>query len=81
FDKEIINVKTDDTITWINQDSSPHTITSGAGPDDQQSAILFDSGFLSQDQKYSFRVSQLSPGTYDYYCLAHPFMKGKFIIK
>jgi plastocyanin len=60
------------TVTWINEDESFHTVTSGnytRGPDKK-----FDSGLLPPkfDWNYTFSI----PGKYVYYCTIHPYMEG-----
>jgi plastocyanin len=60
-------------VTWVNKDDVPHTATSTNSP------VVFDSKVLDTDQRYSFTFS--SPGTYKYYCKAHPHMIGTVIVK
>jgi plastocyanin len=78
-------INRDDLVTWVNADTAPHTVTSGAGLDDAESGKLFDSGSLGQGQKFSIRAEQLleqEAGTsFDYYCTVHPFMKGKITVR
>ena len=49
------------TVTWVNQDSMPHTATSDSG--------VWDSGTLTQGQTFSFVFS--TPGTFPYHCSIH----------
>ena len=71
-----------DLITWVNADVAPHTVTSGAGTDDPKSGQLFDSGSLGQGQKFRVDAKILGgAGSYDYYCIVHPFMKGKVTVQ
>lgn len=61
------------TVTWINEDESYHTVTSGdalTGPN-----RIFDSGILSPKVKWPWTFD--IPGQYDYYCTVHPFMSGQ----
>jgi plastocyanin len=78
-------VNKDDLITWVNADTAPHTVTSGAGIDDVDSSKLFDSGSLGQGQKFSISAEQLveeqAGANFDYYCTVHPFMKGKLTVQ
>jgi plastocyanin len=79
-------VSRDDMLTWVNADSAPHTVTSGAGLNDPESGKLFDSGSLGQGQKFSMPAEQLMEqvpaGTViDYYCTVHPFMKGNLTVQ
>jgi plastocyanin len=61
------------TVTWVNADDVPHTATSKSSPP------LFDSKTLRAGEKFSFEFK--TPGTYDYFCKAHPYMIGKVIVK
>ncbi len=56
-----LTVVTGTTMTWTNQDSFPHTVTSDAGG--------WDSGILFQGQSYA--VTFATPGTYPIYCAFH----------
>ena len=58
-------------ITWVNKDSVAHTATSRDG--------VFDSGLLGRDQTFSYVFT--NPGEYEYYCIPHPYMTGKIIVK
>lgn len=61
------------TITWINEDQTFHTVTSGdplTGPDTR-----FDSGILSPGTRFSWMFG--TPGTFSYFCTIHPFMRGE----
>jgi plastocyanin len=63
-------------ITWVNQDSAFHSVTSGfyGEPTD-----LFDSGHLDPFESYSVTFDE--SGTYDYFCTLHPWMKGQVIVE
>ena len=55
------------TVTWVNQDSVPHTVTATNG--------LFNSGNLDPGKSFTFTFTL--PGTYSYYCIYHSsWMKG-----
>ena len=70
----------DALITWVNEDVSPHTATSGTGPQDPNSAKLFDSGIKSPGDKFSIPASKLGKGEISYYCTIHPYMQGKITV-
>jgi plastocyanin len=59
------------TVTWVNEDYSIHTVTSNTG--------IFDSGLLNSGDKWSYTFS--TPGTYAYHCAIHPFMLGTIIVE
>jgi plastocyanin len=64
-------VKVGTTVTWVNKDSTTHTVTS-------LGSNLFDSGDLPLGASFSYTFTQ--PGTYQYYCTIHPWMKGTIVV-
>jgi len=72
-----ISVNVGDTVTWNNADTTPHTVTSG-NPSDGPDGI-FDSGLFPAGE--SFWHTFNSPGTYDYFCLVHPWMEGEVVVR
>lgn len=65
-----------DTVTWINDDSAFHTVTSGFYDEHDG---LFDSGQLDPTQVFSYKFDE--GGFYDYYCRLHPWMDGQIIVR
>lgn len=77
YDPSPASVKKGSTITWTNNDSAPHTATSGnpeSGSDD-----VFDTGIIGPANSAKVIVD-FGAGTYDYYCTLHPYMKGKLTV-
>jgi YVTN family beta-propeller protein len=66
FSPATLFVKAGQAITWENQDTITHTITSDQGK--------WDSGNIDPGKSFSVTLSQ--PGQYEYHCSIHPFMKG-----
>lgn len=64
-----------DTVTWVNNDSSPHTVTSRVVPEGAQ---MFDSGILGPNENYTYTFTTV--GTYDYFCSLHPWMMGNVTV-
>jgi plastocyanin len=58
------------TVTWVNQDDVPHTVTANGQ--------AFDSGNLNPGAHFTYTFTL--PGTYTYYCTYHPWMHGKVIV-
>jgi plastocyanin len=81
YDPDATVASSDSLITWVNEDSIPHTATSGTGPSDSESGKLFDSGILTQGQKYSVQAGNLGAGEHKYYCIVHPFMIGTITVQ
>jgi len=60
------------TVTWSNDDTAAHTVTSGSptnGPDGIFDSSLFMAGA-------TFEVTFDDSGSYDYFCMVHPWMQG-----
>lgn len=75
YDPENLNVSTGVGIQWINNDNSPHTVTSLK--DDGKS---FDSSIILPNGNYTLDTSALDQSEYEYFCTLHPYMKAKFIM-
>ena len=67
-----VTVAAGTTITWINDDSVVHTVTSGKTT--EGTTGLFDSSIFSSGK--SFEYTFTNAGTYDYFCNVHPWMAG-----
>jgi plastocyanin len=74
YDPDAATASSDSLITWVNDDSIPHTATSKAGEP-------FDSGILTQGQKYSVPAADLGAGDYQYYCTVHPYMTSMITVE
>ena len=61
-------------VTWVNQDSAFHSVTSGFYDEPTE---LFDSGHLDPFESFSLTFDE--SGTYDYFCTLHPWMRGQVI--
>jgi glucose/arabinose dehydrogenase/plastocyanin len=78
YDPNPIKIKVGDIITWINADVISHTVTSGKDYDPNISGKLFNSGGMITNNVYQLKFAV--PGTFDYFCLFHPDMKGQVIV-
>ena len=78
FSPDITNVSIGSNVTWINNDSQFHTITSGIEPDDPIVGQKFESEALSPKETFSYISNET--GTFSYFCQLHPTMKGKIIV-
>ena len=72
FDPLIITVKGGTKVTWTNNDTVSHTVTSDVG-------TLLNSPTLSPGQSFSFTFTD--PGTIKYHCSIHPMMKGTIVVQ
>jgi plastocyanin len=78
FSPDITNVSIGSNVTWINNDSQFHTITSGIDPHDPIVGQKFESEALSPKETFSYISNET--GTFSYFCQLHPTMKGKLIV-
>ena len=71
-----IQVSVGNTVTWTNDDSQPHTVTSGGNgqPDNKFNSSPNFSPLLNPGQTFSFTFTQA--GDYPYFCMLHPNMVG-----
>ena len=59
------------TVTWTNDDDSPHSVREKDGK--------FKSTALDTDDKFSFTFT--TPGTFEYFCSLHPKMQGTIVVE
>ena len=68
-----LTITTGESVTFINDDVTPHTVTAS------DSAKTFDSG--NMDQNATWKHAFTKAGTYAYFCTYHPYMKGTITVK
>ena len=66
-----------DTITWINKDTTSHTVTSGVTNHPDYVGKIFDSDIINPGSMYSFKIPSDRWSAYYYFCKIHPWMTGK----
>jgi plastocyanin len=71
FNPPTLSIAAGTKVTWINEDSSPHTVT--------DRGKVFRSAGL--DTKDSFSYTFDAPGEFTYFCTIHPMMVGKIVVK
>ena len=67
-----ITINAGDTVAWKNTDTAAHTVTGGS-PSDGPSGV-FDSSLIMAGA--SFENTFDTAGSYDYFCMVHPWMVG-----
>ena len=71
FTPATLTVAAGTTVTWKNEDDSPHRIGDKDG--------TFKSAALDTDDTFSHTFA--TPGVYPYICTIHPYMAGKIVVK
>ena len=67
-----VTIKTGDTVTWTNQDTEQHTVSSDSG--NELNSPVMENG---QTYSHTFTVA----GTYTYHCSIHPSMKARVTVE
>jgi plastocyanin len=81
FDPKELTAKKGDTVQVVNQDTVPHTVTSGKDPNDPNKGKLFDTSYINGGESAKIDLSKVDPGEYDYFCSVHPYMQGKMKVE
>ena len=72
FHPDPVTVEVGQPVTWTNEDSAAHDVTSSSGPD------AFASPSLATGQHYTHTFAR--PGAYTYLCSVHPDMVGSLTV-
>lgn len=72
FSPATLTIKSGTKVTWVNNDTVAHTITSDSGN-------LLNSPVLSPGQSFDFTFTTV--GSISYHCAIHPSMKGTIIVE
>jgi plastocyanin len=67
-----IRIFAGDTVEWINADTAAHTVTGGS-PAEGPSGV-FDSSLVMGGASFAYTFDKA--GSYDYFCMVHPWMVG-----
>ena len=70
FSPNPVEVKVGETVTWINDDSGRHTVTSKDG--------VFNSELMGRGQSFSYTFDKA--GEYPHSCSPHPNMVGTVVV-
>ena len=70
-----VNIGPNGTVTWTNNDTVIHTVTSGK-PREGPSGF-FDSGLINSSNRFNHTFDKT--GIYEYYSTLNPYMIGKII--
>jgi len=78
FDPNPVMIAMGGTVTWENTDTAAHTVTSGSATDGPDG--VFDSSLIMAGGA-SFSHTFDTAGTYDYFCMVHPWMAGSVVVE
>ncbi len=77
YNPATVRIEKGTTISWMNIDKDPHTVTDGT-PESKWGQV-FDSGLMRQGEEYNFKFTEA--GTYPYLCALHPWMYGTIVVE
>ena len=71
FQPGTVTVAAGTTVTWLNDDEEPHTITSAEG--------VFQSKAVENAGQFTYTFTK--PGVYHYFCALHPHMRADVLVR
>jgi plastocyanin len=83
WDPPTVTINVGDQVTWYNDDNAAHTVTSGSvvGQPDG----IFDSSLFLSGNSFSVKFDGSDgpgvAGSYQYYCMVHPWMIGTITVE
>jgi len=80
YDPDPLSVKVGESVTVQNEDTVPHTVTSGEAPGGE-AGQLFDTSLIDPAGSATLDTSSLEAGEYPYHCMVHPYMKGVLTVQ
>ena len=82
YEPDDAEVPLNDNIVWVNEDTVPHTSTSGTGAEDANSGKIFDTSIINGGEESSpVQLTGVKEGDeVPYYCQVHPYMTSKLTV-
>ena len=77
FIPNIATVEIGGTVTWENGDTAAHTSTAGSATEGPSG--VWDSSLIMAGSSFSHTFD--AEGTFDYFCMVHPWMAGTVIVE
>jgi plastocyanin len=81
YDPDPLSVTAGDVVEVSNQDTVPHTATSGSGPEDPESGSQFDTSIIDAGATAQIDTASLEAGDHPFHCSVHPYMLGSLTVK
>src|SRR5918996_2253798 len=82
YEPEDTEVPLNENIVWVNEDTVPHTATSGTGAEDPNSAKIFDTSIINGGEESApQQLTGVNEGDeVPYYCQVHPYMTSTLTV-
>jgi len=72
-----VTVEVGTIVTWENNDTAAHTATAGTAVDGPDG--VWDSSLIMATKSFSYTTDTV--GSFDYFCMVHPWMTGTLIVE
>jgi plastocyanin len=82
YEPDDAEVPLNDNIVWVNEDTVPHTATSGTGAEDANSGKIFDTSIINGGEESTpQQLTGVKEGDeVPFYCQVHPYMTSKLTV-
>ncbi|HEX2106545.1 MAG TPA: cupredoxin domain-containing protein [Nitrososphaera sp.] len=81
YDPDELTAAAGSDVNVVNEDTVPHTVTSGASPTDPNAGQTFDTSIINGGESATLSLAQVAAGSYDYHCMVHPYMTGELVVQ
>lgn len=81
YSPDTLTVTKGEIIAVSNDDTAPHTVTSGATPGDADAGQLFDTSIIMPAGKADIDTATIDAGEHPFHCTVHPFMTGTMTVQ
>ncbi|HEU4605443.1 MAG TPA: plastocyanin/azurin family copper-binding protein [Nitrososphaera sp.] len=81
YDPDQMTAKVGDEVSVVNQDTVPHSVTSGTGPSDANRGAAFDTNIINGGESATISLAEVDAGEYGYFCIVHPYMTGTITVE
>ena len=82
YNPDTAEVPMNEKVVWVNEDTVPHTSTSGTGLEDPNSGTAFDTSIINGGESSAPQeLKGVKEGDeVPYYCAVHPYMTSKLTV-
>jgi plastocyanin len=81
YDPDDAQVPINHKVVWANQDTVPHTATSGTGPSDSAVGARFDTSIINGGESSAeIEIDGEAGETIPYFCFVHPYMTSQLTL-
>ena len=82
YEPDDADVPLNENVVWVNEDTVPHTATSGTGAEDPNSGKIFDTSIINAGEESSpVQLTGVKEGDeIPFYCQVHPYMTSTLTV-